>query len=122
MVKRHLNERATIMKAMPGCESFAFPVVIDRKSHEASADAQLSPALPAADQGGLIDAHRGGGVAPGTFIPSESALAKECGVSVGILRKALDALASKDVVIRYQGKTINASARAWPGRTSGCSQ
>lgn len=41
---------------------------------------------------------------PGTYIPSESALAKEYGVSVGTLRKALDALASEQVVIRLQGK------------------
>ncbi|QFU02512.1 HTH-type transcriptional regulator FrlR [Halomonas sp. THAF5a] len=41
---------------------------------------------------------------PGTFIPSESALSKEYGVSVGTLRKALDALASDQVVIRHQGK------------------
>ncbi|RTR03913.1 GntR family transcriptional regulator [Halomonas nitroreducens] len=41
---------------------------------------------------------------PGTFIPSESALSKEYGVSVGTLRKALDALASDHVVIRHQGK------------------
>lgn len=41
---------------------------------------------------------------PGTFIPSESALAQEYGVSVGTLRKAVDALASDHVVIRYQGK------------------
>jgi GntR family transcriptional regulator len=41
---------------------------------------------------------------PGTFIPSESALAKEYGVSVGTLRKALDALAADNVVIRHQGK------------------
>ena len=42
--------------------------------------------------------------APGTFIPSESALANEYKVSVGTLRKALDSLASDNVVIRYQGK------------------
>ncbi|PXY00173.1 GntR family transcriptional regulator [Halomonas sp. LBP4] len=42
--------------------------------------------------------------APGTFIPSESALAKEYGVSVGTLRKALDALAAEHVVLRHQGK------------------
>lgn len=41
---------------------------------------------------------------PGTFIPSESALAEQYGVSVGTLRKALDALANDKVVIRYQGK------------------
>lgn len=42
--------------------------------------------------------------APGTFIPSESALAKEYAVSVGTLRKALDTLASDQVVIRHHGK------------------
>ncbi|GGX77423.1 GntR family transcriptional regulator [Litchfieldella qijiaojingensis] len=41
---------------------------------------------------------------PGTFIPSESTLAREYGVSVGTLRKALDTLASEHVVIRHQGK------------------
>jgi GntR family transcriptional regulator len=41
---------------------------------------------------------------PGTYIPSESALAMEYGVSVGTLRKALDALASEQVVMRLQGK------------------
>lgn len=41
---------------------------------------------------------------PGTFIPSEAALSKQFGVSVGTLRKAVDALASDLVVIRYQGK------------------
>lgn len=41
---------------------------------------------------------------PGTFIPSEAALSQEFGVSVGTLRKALDALASDLVVIRHQGK------------------
>ncbi|XKH58994.1 GntR family transcriptional regulator [Halomonas sediminis] len=41
---------------------------------------------------------------PGTFIPSESALSQEYGVSVGTLRKAVDALANEHVVIRYQGK------------------
>ncbi|MCE9684026.1 GntR family transcriptional regulator [Halomonas alkalisoli] len=41
---------------------------------------------------------------PGTFIPSESSLAEQYSVSVGTLRKALDALANDNVVIRYQGK------------------
>lgn len=41
---------------------------------------------------------------PGTFIPSESALSQEYGVSVGTLRKAVDALANDHVVIRHQGK------------------
>lgn len=41
---------------------------------------------------------------PGTFIPSESALAKEYDVSVGTLRKALDVLAAERIVLRHQGK------------------
>jgi GntR family transcriptional regulator len=41
---------------------------------------------------------------PGTFIPSESALSQEYGVSVGTLRKAVDALVSDLVLIRHQGK------------------
>jgi GntR family transcriptional regulator len=41
---------------------------------------------------------------PGTFIPSESALANEYSVSVGTLRKALDVLAAEQVVLRHQGK------------------
>ncbi len=41
---------------------------------------------------------------PGTFIPSESALASSYNVSVGTLRKALDELVADNVVIRRQGK------------------
>lgn len=41
---------------------------------------------------------------PGTFIPSESALASSYNVSVGTLRKALDELVNENVVIRRQGK------------------
>jgi len=41
---------------------------------------------------------------PGTFLPSESVLAKEYGVSQGTLRKALNELTAEGVVVRYQGK------------------
>jgi len=41
---------------------------------------------------------------PGTFLPSEHALAKEYGVSQGTLRKALNELTSEGRVVRYQGK------------------
>jgi GntR family transcriptional regulator len=41
---------------------------------------------------------------PGTFLPSESALAREYGVSQGTLRKALNELTSEGRVVRYQGK------------------
>ncbi len=42
--------------------------------------------------------------APGTFLPSETALAQEYGVSQGTLRKALDELTAEKIVVRYQGK------------------
>jgi GntR family transcriptional regulator len=41
---------------------------------------------------------------PGTFLPSEYALAKEYEVSQGTLRKALNELTSEGRVVRYQGK------------------
>ncbi|MHC1713603.1 MAG: GntR family transcriptional regulator [Solidesulfovibrio sp.] len=41
---------------------------------------------------------------PGTFLPSEYALAKEYDVSQGTLRKALNELTSEGRVVRYQGK------------------
>ncbi len=42
--------------------------------------------------------------APGTFLPSEPALAEEYGVSHGTLRKALNELTAERRVVRYQGK------------------
>ena len=41
---------------------------------------------------------------PGTFLPSEPALAKDYGVSHGTLRKALNELTAEHRVVRYQGK------------------
>lgn len=41
---------------------------------------------------------------PGTFIPSEAALATTYQVSVGTLRKALNELVAENVVVRQQGK------------------
>ena len=41
---------------------------------------------------------------PGSFLPSEIALAKEYGVSHGTLRKALNALTREKRLVRYQGK------------------
>ena len=41
---------------------------------------------------------------PGTFLPSEYALAKEYEVSQGTLRKALNELTAEGRVVRYQGK------------------
>lgn len=41
---------------------------------------------------------------PGTFLPSEHALAREYGVSQGTLRKALNELTAEGRVVRYQGK------------------
>lgn len=41
---------------------------------------------------------------PGSFLPSEIALAEEYGVSQGTLRKALNALTREKRLVRYQGK------------------
>ncbi len=41
---------------------------------------------------------------PGSFLPSEMALAEEYGVSHGTLRKALNSLTREKRLVRYQGK------------------
>lgn len=41
---------------------------------------------------------------PGSFLPSETALAEQYGVSQGTLRKALNALTREKRLVRYQGK------------------
>ncbi|MCK5325300.1 MAG: GntR family transcriptional regulator [Woeseiaceae bacterium] len=41
---------------------------------------------------------------PGETMPSEQALAVELGVSQGTVRKAMDALASQNLIVRRQGK------------------
>jgi GntR family transcriptional regulator len=41
---------------------------------------------------------------PGTYLPAELELAKELGVSVGTVRKALDTLESHRVITRQQGR------------------
>jgi len=41
---------------------------------------------------------------PGTFLPSETALAEKYGVSQGTLRKALIELTNERCLVRYQGK------------------
>ena len=41
---------------------------------------------------------------PGTILPSEADLASEFGVSPGTVRKALDAMAGDNLVVRKQGK------------------
>jgi GntR family transcriptional regulator len=45
----------------------------------------------------------GGDWPPGTALPAEIELARELGVSQGTVRKALDALAAEQVVVRRQG-------------------
>ena len=52
----------------------------------------------------LLERITSGEWTPGTFIPSESALAASYSVSVGTLRKALNELVADNVVIRQQGK------------------
>ncbi len=45
-----------------------------------------------------------GGFAPGALLPAETALGQEYGVSQGTVRKALDDLAARNLVVRRQGK------------------
>ncbi|MFJ3684500.1 GntR family transcriptional regulator [Pseudomonas sp. NPDC090208] len=52
----------------------------------------------------LMERISSGEWSPGTFIPSEAALATTYGVSVGTLRKALNELMADNVVVRQQGK------------------
>ena len=52
----------------------------------------------------LLERITSGEWSPGTYIPSEAALAASYNVSVGTLRKALNALVEENVVIRQQGK------------------
>lgn len=55
-------------------------------------------------QGQLLDRISRGEWAPGSMIPSETALAKEIGASQGTVRKAIDQLCSDGVVTRVQGR------------------
>lgn len=52
----------------------------------------------------LMERINSGEWSPGTFIPSEAALALTYKVSVGTLRKALNELVAENVVVRQQGK------------------
>ena len=52
----------------------------------------------------ILDRIIAGEWGPGSFLPSEIALAKEYGVSQGTLRKALNALTREKRLVRYQGK------------------
>jgi len=52
----------------------------------------------------LIDRIAEGAWRPAEALPSEQALAEELGVSQGTIRKAMDALAAKNLILRRQGK------------------
>jgi GntR family transcriptional regulator len=52
----------------------------------------------------LIDRIEAGEWPPGTYLPSETRLAQDYGVSVGTLRTALRALSEDGILIRQQGK------------------
>ena len=52
----------------------------------------------------LVGRMTGGDWAPGAMIPSETALAKEIGVSQGTVRKAIDQLCADGVMTRVQGR------------------
>jgi GntR family transcriptional regulator len=52
----------------------------------------------------LIAAIEAGHYAPGAALPSEAALAKALGVSIGTLRHAVDELAAEHILVRRQGR------------------
>ena len=52
----------------------------------------------------ILERIQGGDWPPGGPLPSEPALATELGVSQGTVRKALDALANAQIVVRRQGR------------------
>ena len=52
----------------------------------------------------LLDSIEAGIHAPGSTLPSEAALAAAFGVSVGTLRKAVDALVAQGLLVRRQGR------------------
>lgn len=52
----------------------------------------------------VLDRISSGAWKPGEMLPSEFAIGNELGVSQGTVRKALDDLASQNVVVRRQGK------------------
>ncbi len=52
----------------------------------------------------LLERISDGEWSPGTYLPSETRLAEEYGVSVGTLRKALLDLAQEGIVVRRQGR------------------
>jgi GntR family transcriptional regulator len=49
----------------------------------------------------------------GDSLPSEAALAAEYGVSLGTMRKAIDQMASQNLVVRRQGKGTYVAAHDW---------
>ena len=62
------------------------------------------PAALPADQGAARAEPRSGRMAAGEAIPSEHELAGRFGVSQGTVRKAIEALAADNLVVRRQGK------------------
>ena len=61
-------------------------------------------------RGLILERIEAGDWAPGTYLPAETRLAEDYGVSVGTLRKALQDLAIEGILIRRQGRgTVVAS-------------
>ncbi len=52
----------------------------------------------------LLQAIETGAVAPGDALPSETVLARDFGVSVGTLRRAVDDLVAEHILVRRQGR------------------
>ena len=51
----------------------------------------------------LLQAIEAGTIAPGQALPSEAVLARELGVSIGTLRRAVDELVAEHILVRRQG-------------------
>jgi GntR family transcriptional regulator len=75
-------------------------------SHHERLDARLRSDVPlyAAIRDRLADAVAEGRWPPGSALPSETALSETFGVSIGTLRKAVDDLVARQILLRQQGK------------------
>jgi GntR family transcriptional regulator len=54
--------------------------------------------------GAIEDGAKGGPIAPGAALPSETQLSEQLGVSIGTLRRAVDELVADHVLVRQQGR------------------
>jgi len=84
-------------------------ITLAAMSGTASPFAALAPeagglALYRAAKRALLRAIEAGAVAPGSALPSEAALSRSLGVSIGTLRRAVDELVAEHILVRRQGR------------------